>query len=106
MCQLSICLRHETVSSISQWLYNKDPCRLHPIRCSPLKAGHKKVKALFAEYKEATPRKQQDIAQTTMQELEIHAGLEEGLIYLAIRKGIDEDDVMNEANEELILCMC
>ena len=39
-----------------------------------LKADHKKVKALFAEYHEATPRKQQDIAQTNIQELEIHAG--------------------------------
>ena len=65
-----------------------------------LKADHKKVKALFDEYKEATPRKQHDIAQTTIAELEIHAELEEGLIYPAIREGIDDDEVMNEANEE------
>ena len=65
-----------------------------------LKADHKKVKALFAEYKEAPPRKQQNIAQTAIQELQIHAGLEEGLIYPAIREGIDNDDLMNEANEE------
>jgi len=65
-----------------------------------LKADHKKVKALFAEYKDATPRKQQDIAETAIQELEIHAGLEEELIYPAIREGIDDDEVMNEANEE------
>ena len=45
-----------------------------------LKADHKKVQDLFAEYQEATPRKQQDMAQTTIQELEIHAGLEEELI--------------------------
>jgi hypothetical protein len=36
---------------------------------SILKADHKKVKELFAEYEEAAPRKQQDIAQTTIQEL-------------------------------------
>ena len=48
-----------------------------------LKADHKKVKALFAEYERVTPRKQQDIAKTTIQELEIHAGLEEKLIYPA-----------------------
>ncbi len=65
-----------------------------------LKADHKKVKALFAEYQEATPGKQQGIAQTTIQELEIHAGLEEELIYPAIRNGIDDDEGMNEANEE------
>ena len=65
-----------------------------------LKADHKKVKALFAEYEEATPRKQQDIAQTTIQELEIHAELEEELIYPAIRKGTKDDKLMNEATEE------
>ena len=65
-----------------------------------LKADHKKVNALFAEYNEATSRKQQDIAQTVIQELEIHAGLEEELIYPAIREGIDDDELMNEANEE------
>jgi hemerythrin superfamily protein len=65
-----------------------------------LKADHKKVKALFAEYEEATPRKKQDIAQTTIQELEIHAGLEEKLIYPAIREGIDDNEVMNETMEE------
>jgi len=75
------------------------PTSSNPI-LTMLKADHKKVKALFAEYKEATPRKQQDIAQTAIHELEIHAGLEEGLIYPAIREGIDDDDLMNEANEE------
>jgi len=65
-----------------------------------LKADHKKVKALFDEYEDATPRKQQDIAETAIQELDIHAELEEKLIYPAIREGIDEDDLMNEANEE------
>ena len=65
-----------------------------------LKADHKKVKALFAEYQEATPRKQQDIAQTIIQELEIHAELEEELIYPAIRKGTKDDKLMNEATEE------
>jgi hemerythrin superfamily protein len=65
-----------------------------------LKADHKKVKALFAEYEEATPRKQQGIAQTTIQELDIHAELEEELIYPAIRKGTKDDKLMNEATEE------
>ena len=65
-----------------------------------LKADHKKVKALFGEYEKAAPRKQQDIAKTAIQELEIHAGLEEGLIYPAIREGIEDDMLMNEANEE------
>ena len=75
------------------------PTKPNPV-LTMLKADHKKVKTLFAEYQEATPRKQQDIAQTTIQELEIHAALEEGLIYPAIREGIDDDALMNEANEE------
>jgi len=65
-----------------------------------LKADHKKVKALFAQFKEARPQQQEDIAQTTIQELEIHAELEEEFIYPAIREGIDDDELMNEANEE------
>ena len=65
-----------------------------------LKADHKKVKALFDEYEDATPRQQQHIAETAIQELDIHAELEEELIYPAIREGIDDDDLMNEANEE------
>ena len=60
-----------------------------------LKADHKKVKGLFDEYEDATPRKQQDIAQTTIQELDIHAELEERLIYPAIRESIDDNDLMN-----------
>ena len=75
------------------------PTTFNPV-LAMLKADHKKVKALFAEYKDATSRKQQDIAETVIQELEIHAGLEEELIYPAIRDGIDDDEVMNEANEE------
>lgn len=67
---------------------------------SMLKADHKKVKALLEEYKEASPRKQENIARTTIQELEIHAELEEELIYPAIREGIEDDTLMNEATEE------
>lgn len=65
-----------------------------------LKADHKKVQDLFAAYQKATPRKQPDMAQTTIQELEIHAELEEALIYPAIRAGIEDDELMNEAIEE------
>ena len=65
-----------------------------------LKDDHKKVKGLFEEYKDANARKQQEIADTVIHELEVHAALEEELIYPAIREQIDEDDLMNEANEE------
>jgi hemerythrin superfamily protein len=65
-----------------------------------LKDDHKKVKGLFEEYKDANSRKQKEIADTVIHELEVHAALEEELIYPAIREQIDEDELMNEATEE------
>ena len=58
------------------------------------------MKGLFEEYEDEDSRKQAEIAQTAIAELDIHAELEERLIYPAIRAEIDEDDLMNEANEE------
>src|SRR6185295_15562795 len=43
---------------------------------------------------------QQDIAHTTIQELEIHAELEEELMYPAIRRGTKDDKLINGATEE------
>jgi hemerythrin superfamily protein len=65
-----------------------------------LKADHKKVKGLFEAFKSAKGRERSAIAQTAIQELEIHADLEETLIYPAISKHIHEKDLMGEANEE------
>lgn len=65
-----------------------------------LKEDHEKVKGLFEEFQETEGREQADIAKTAIQELEIHAELEERLIYPAIRAEIDEDEKMNEAVEE------
>jgi hypothetical protein len=42
-----------------------------------LKADHKKVKGLFEEFKSAKGRERNAIATTAIQELEIHAELEE-----------------------------
>jgi hemerythrin superfamily protein len=65
-----------------------------------LKGDHKVLKTLFLEYDRADLGKQLAIAQTVVQELDIHAELEEQLIYPAIRQAVDEDDLMNEASEE------
>src|SRR5688500_9337650 len=65
-----------------------------------LKQDHRKVKELFDEFKEADRRQKAGIAKTALQELEVHADLEERLIYPAIRQEIDADDMMNEAVEE------
>jgi hemerythrin superfamily protein len=65
-----------------------------------LKEDHEKVKGLFEEFETAEGREQADISATAIMELEVHADLEEKLIYPAIREQIDEDDMMNEAVEE------
>jgi hemerythrin superfamily protein len=66
-----------------------------------LKEDHQKVKDLFEEFKKAEDTKaKQRIVDTALMELEIHAKLEEGLIYPAIRSELDEDDLMDEALEE------
>jgi len=65
-----------------------------------LKDDHNTVKRLFENYQEADSSQRPEIAQTIMHELEIHAALEERLIYPAIREHIDADELMNEAIEE------
>ncbi|UVT17419.1 MAG: hemerythrin domain-containing protein [Nitrospira sp.] len=65
-----------------------------------LKEDHEKVKRLFEEFESAERKEQADIAATAIMELEVHADLEEKLIYPAIREAIDDDEQMNEAIEE------
>ena len=65
-----------------------------------LKEDHEKVKGLFEDFESTEGEEQADIAATTIMELEVHADLEEKLIYPDIREHIDEDEMMNEAVEE------
>src|ERR1041384_8675748 len=65
-----------------------------------LKDDHNTRKRLIENYQEAHSSHRSEIAQTIMHELEIHAALEERLIYPAIREHIDADELMNEAIEE------
>ena len=65
-----------------------------------LKHDHTKVKGLFDDFESAEGGEQAGIALTAIHELEIHAELEEKLIYPAIREAIDDADMMNEAVEE------
>ena len=50
-----------------------------------LREDHQKVRDLFEEFEGADNRSRQRIADQAMMELEIHAKLEEGLVYPAIR---------------------
>ena len=65
-----------------------------------LKEDHTKVKGLFQKFESAEGKELGEIAKTAIQELEIHAELEETLIYPAIREAIEDGNMMNEAIEE------
>lgn len=65
-----------------------------------LREDHRKVQELFEEFEGADNRSRQRIADQALTELEIHAKLEEELIYPAIREVLDEEDLMDEALEE------
>ena len=65
-----------------------------------LQEDHEKVKGLFEDFESAEGKEQAEIAATVITELEVHAELEEKLIYPVIRAEIDEDEMMNEAVEE------
>jgi hypothetical protein len=65
-----------------------------------LKLDHEKVKDLFKAFEKETARaKKIKIAQEAMNELKIHAAIEEEIFYPTVRKAVG-DDVMNEADEE------
>jgi hemerythrin superfamily protein len=66
-----------------------------------LERDHAKVKDLFEQFEDAQDaRSRERIIQETLLELDVHAKLEETLIYPAIRKKLEEEDVMDEALEE------
>ncbi len=66
-----------------------------------LREDHKKVKGLFEEFEKAEEDdEKQRIVRTTLNELTIHAALEEEIFYPAVRELIEDDDQMDEALEE------
>jgi hemerythrin superfamily protein len=66
-----------------------------------LRKDHKKVKDLFKKFEKTTKAQdKQQIVETALMELEIHAELEEKLIYPAIRGKMKDEDLMDEALEE------
>jgi hypothetical protein len=67
---------------------------------SLLKKDHKRVKELFDKFEKATNRAAKTkIVETALEELKLHAAIEEELFYPAVRKPIGKK-VMNEADEE------
>jgi hemerythrin superfamily protein len=69
-----------------------------------LKADHKKVKKLFAEYEkmkeDADASEKEALAAEICTELTLHTELEEELFYPAAREAIEEEDLLDEAEVE------
>ena len=65
-----------------------------------LKSDHRHVEELFSRFEDADKRTRTDIANETLQALEIHTSIEEELVYPAIREVLDEKEQVDEALEE------
>jgi hypothetical protein len=66
-----------------------------------LKEDHARVQSLFNQYeKMESDAEKQDLATTICQELKLHAALEEQIFYPAVRRAIEDQEVMNEADVE------
>jgi hemerythrin superfamily protein len=67
-----------------------------------LKSDHNKVKDLFHQFEETQdPSSRKGIATTCLEELKVHATVEEELFYPVVRQQLgEEQDLVNEAEEE------
>lgn len=66
-----------------------------------IRRDHKKVDGLFTKFEQAKkPDAKQRICQQAIQELEVHAKLEEEIFYPAVKKHLGEEEMLQEAKEE------
>jgi hemerythrin-like domain-containing protein len=66
-----------------------------------IREDHHKVQELFQEFEATEDRSaKKRIVENAIQELKIHAALEEELFYPAVRKQLDEEETIDEAIEE------
>ena len=65
-----------------------------------LKTDHRHVQDLFTRFEDADKRTRASIAEETLKALEVHAALEEELVYPAIAEVIEDEETVNEAKEE------
>ncbi|MBX9678360.1 MAG: hemerythrin domain-containing protein [Gemmataceae bacterium] len=65
-----------------------------------LKEDHDRVKELFDQFESAkSPAKKLKIVRQALEELKVHAAIEEEIFYPAVRKPVGKE-IMNEADEE------
>lgn len=65
-----------------------------------LKTDHRHVQDLFTRFEDADKRTRTSIAEEALTALEVHAALEEQLVYPAIAEVIEDEEAVNEAKEE------
>jgi hypothetical protein len=75
--------------------------RRTPEALKMLKDDHARVQSLFNQYeKMESDAEKQELATTICQELKLHSALEEQIFYPAVRRAIEDQEVMNEADVE------
>src|SRR5436190_1992523 len=84
---------------------NKSNANTSPDATELLAADHKSVKALFQAFKKLKEREgaddeKADLVQQICDELTVHATIEEEIFYPAVREGIEDQDLMDEADVE------
>jgi hypothetical protein len=68
---------------------------------SMLKADHSKVKELFDQFERSSDkRSQRQLAKNAIEELKIHAAIEEEIFYPGVEDQVDDEEIMAEATEE------
>jgi hemerythrin superfamily protein len=66
-----------------------------------IRRDHKKVEGLFDKFERAkTTNAKARVCEQAIQELEIHAKLEEEIFYPAVRKHVGEEELLEEAKQE------
>ena len=65
-----------------------------------LKTDHRHVQDLFTRFEDADKRSRASIAEETLTALEVHATIEEELVYPAIAEVVEDEETVNEAKEE------
>ena len=75
--------------------------RRNPDALKMLKEDHARVQSLFNQYeKMESDAEKQEVANMICHEIKLHAALEEQIFYPAVRRAIQDQEVMNEADVE------
>ena len=77
----------------------------HPDAIALLTEDHKAVQKIFKEFEklkqnDGSDEEKSELVLRACQELTVHAQIEEEIFYPAVRDGIDDDDLMDEAEVE------